>query len=159
MHFRLTFNHPGPRHAIGCVAALYRRDRLMDCLPDEYFTGAAEDRDLCRRLRERRHKLAVAHAHILHAHRSDFSGFVRQRLWYGRGNGRLAWRHQTPWLLADPLAFLIGGSLIALRAARPQLIPYIVLHFLLVTLGQSIEYCELAWKSSVRHLTRSPRAW
>lgn len=143
-HFRLTFNHPGPRKAIGCVAALFRRDVLLNCGPDEYFSGASEDGDLSRRLIAAGYQLAVSASAVLHSHRADIHSFVEQRLWYGRGNGRLAWRHRAPWLLIGPAAFLGGGSFLAVRARLPQLLPYIVLHTVCVAIGSIVEYCRLA---------------
>lgn len=147
-HFRLTFNRPGPRNAIGCVAALFRREILLEHHPDEYFTGASEDGDLSLRLRRVGHQLAVSHRGVLHDHRADFRSFLRQRVWYGRGNGRLAWRHQAPWLLVGPLAFLAGGALLAIRHRLPLLVPYLVIHTICVLLGESIEYGDLAVRAA-----------
>lgn len=146
-HFCLTFNYPGSRDAIGCVAALFRRDVLLAFPPDPYFTGASEDGDMSRRLRTAGYRLAVSRCGVLHSHRADFRQFVHQRLWYGRGNGRLAWRHRKPWLLGTPLAFLIGGSILAFRARMPQLIPYLIAHTLCVVPTGCAEYLLLAWRA------------
>lgn len=143
MHFRLTFNRPGRRKAIGCIAALFSREPLLAHLPDEFFSGASEDGDLSRRLRESGYKLGVAHSHVYHSHRATFTAFVRQRLWYGRGNGRLAWRHHSPGTLLAPILFLVGGTYLAIRHGVPKLVPYIVAHSACVLSGGIAEYARL----------------
>jgi hypothetical protein len=145
LHWRATAERPGYRAAIGCGGTLFRRDVLLANPPDPFFTGAAEDGDLSRRITHSGGRLGVATVPIVHAHRSTFRSLVAQRIWYGRGSARRAWRERSLVHLAGPLA--TAGALVirAVRRRQPELLPYAVVHGLAGMLGVTVELASLGF--------------
>ncbi len=127
-HFRLTFNRPGARAAIGMVTALFDRNVILEHPFDPYFTGASEDGDISARIRQAGYKLGVSTAHIYHKHRADFRGFVKQRLWYGEGNARLALKRRSLSTLVGPVIFPLYGIARSLANRDPSLILYFLVN-------------------------------
>lgn len=139
VHCDLTFNKPGPRATIGCVTALFEREVLVRCQPDPYFTGAAEDGDLSSRITAAGGKLGVAGVSVIHAHRSSFRSLWRQRVWYGRGNARRAWKDRSPWHCFGPV---LTGAYLCLQGFRTGnlcLLPYALVHGCAGVVGEFAE--------------------
>jgi glycosyltransferase involved in cell wall biosynthesis len=124
-HFRLTFNREGAATAIGTVAAIYKRDVVLQFGFDPFMSGA-EDGDLCYRLLASGYTLGVSSVRVLHRHRTDLADLVQQRLWYGQGTARLSWKHRSARILLPALLFPITGSALALAKGKPRLVPYFV---------------------------------
>ncbi len=124
-HFRLTFNREGAATAIGTVAAIYKKDVVLQFGFDPFMSGA-EDGDLCHRLLASGYTLGISSVHVFHRHRTDLGDLVQQRLWYGRGTARLSWKHRSARILLPALLFPITGSVLALAKGRPRLVPYFV---------------------------------
>jgi hypothetical protein len=142
-HFRLTFNREGTTTAIGTVAVIYERDTIMR-FPFDPFVSGAEDGDLSYRLLASGHTLGVSSVHVLHRHRTDLTGLVQQRLWYGRGTARLCWKHKSARILFPALLFPITGSALALAKAKPRLVPYFVVAGTIRSFGILAETVRLA---------------
>lgn len=137
-HWNLTFNKPGPRKWIGCVATIFDREILLDCLPDPSVSGA-EDGDLSHRIIQRGGRLGVANEWVIHAHRSSFPDLWKQRVWYGRGNARRAWKDRSLSYLAGPV---VTATYLTWQAATHKqflLIPYSAVHATAGLLGELSE--------------------
>lgn len=156
-HFRLTFNKPGPRAAIGCVAALFKREVLLACLPDP-LVSAAEDGDLSRQIIESGGRLGVASVSVMHSHRGSFLSLWNQRNWYGRGNARRAWKDRSAVYLLGPA--LTAGYLVwrGFRTRSFSLIPYAVIHGCAGLLGEVSELISLAWRNTRGSVRSEPKA-
>ncbi|MCP3684261.1 MAG: glycosyltransferase [bacterium] len=120
-HLRMMFNKPGDKKLIPTRATIFLRDVILEYGFDCFFKGAAEDHDLCFRLRKNGYTLGVSSAFIYHQHRASGKAFIRQRIWYGRGNARLFWRHKLlARLIESPLLFFFGAFVcIRKRSLRP----------------------------------------
>ena len=101
-HFQMMFNREEDTRFIGTIAAIFRRDAVMEYKFDPVFLGAAKDHDLCHRLRKDSHSLGISSAFAYHQHRATIKSFVKQRIWYGRGNAVYIWRHKSPMALLGP---------------------------------------------------------
>ncbi len=142
-HFRLTFNKPGPRAAIGCVAALFKREVLLDCLPDSSM-DSAEDGDMSHRIVGRGGLLGVASVSAIHSHRSTFRSLWKQRIWYGRGNARRAWKDRSAGHLLGPALTAIYLTFQGFRARDITLLPYAAVHGWAGLVGVIMELGSLA---------------
>ncbi len=120
-HLRMMFNKPGDRKLIPTRATIFLKDVVLEYRFDPFFKGAAEDHDLCYRLRKNGHKLGVSSAFVCHQHRASGKAFIKQRIWYGRGNARLFWRHKlVSRFIESPLLVFFGAFVcIKTRSLRP----------------------------------------
>lgn len=129
MNFRLTHNVPGPRIMIG-TPCLYRKTALVEVPFDIFFTGPSDDTDLCYRLVRAGHKLRVGSAIVRQVHRTSFSSFRRKWMWYGSGDAQFVWKHPErafAIIFHQLIRYPLVKSTIAVRNARPQLVPFFVL--------------------------------
>jgi glycosyltransferase involved in cell wall biosynthesis len=125
-HFRMRFNKEGTRQTIGTIAAIFERDKILKYKFDPFFTGAAEDGDLCYRLRKDEFTLGVSSAFAYHQHRANAKSFIRQRIWYGRGRACFFWKHRSALALFGGLMMVPFGVLACIRKRSPKIFPYYV---------------------------------
>lgn len=125
-HFRAVFNKERGRQAIGTIAAIYERDKILAYKFDTFFRGASEDGDLCHRLRRNGLTLGVSSAFAYHQHRASAKSFIRQRIWYGRGRARFFWKHRSALALFGGLLMVPFGVLTCIRKRSPKIFPYYV---------------------------------
>lgn len=143
-HFRLRFNKEGERSSIITMAAIYKREAILEYRFDPFFTGAAEDGDLCYRLRGDGLKVGVASAFAYHHHRGNLKSLIRQRMWYGRGNARFFWKHRAALTLFGPSLMVPFGVLACLKRRSPRLLPYYLVWSISATIGVIRELSALA---------------
>jgi glycosyltransferase involved in cell wall biosynthesis len=155
-HSDLTFNKPGPRETIGCITALFEREALLHCQPDPFFTGAAEDGDLSCRITAAGGKLGVAGVSVIHAHRNSFRSLWRQRVWYGRGNARRAWKDRSPRHCFGPVLTGAYLCLQGLRTANLCLLPYALVHGCAGVVGELAELGDFISGSCRKHAASNP---
>lgn len=144
-NFRLTHNHPGPRIMIG-TPCIYRAEVLKAVNYDPFFTGPADDTDLCYRMCQAGHKLGVGTATVEQEHRATFTASRKKWFWYGKGDAQFVWKHRER--LASILKhqlynYPIKKSAIALVHGKPATIPFFVLFGWFRHLGFLVEIVKL----------------
>jgi glycosyltransferase involved in cell wall biosynthesis len=122
-HFALCRNTEGSANIIGTRATLFHRQAIIREPFDPLFESM-EDVDLSLRLRRIGLTLGISSATAYHWHRPSLASVVRQRIWYGRGCARLAWKHKSPTLLANAVPVPIHGAWRATRSKRFGLLPF-----------------------------------
>ncbi len=123
-HWRIMFNRPGSKRFIPTPATIFLREVILEHRFDPFFSGAAEDLDLSYRLGKNGNVLGVSTAVAYHYHRSSVKAFVKQRIWYGRGNARLFWRHKLLTRFIESPLLLFLGVLICIRKRSLKPLPF-----------------------------------
>jgi glycosyltransferase involved in cell wall biosynthesis len=123
-HFRMTFNKEGERSAIPTMAAIYSKSAIIEYKFDPFLVGASEDGDLCYRLRKDGYKFGIASVPVFHQHRSSLKSFVRQRIWYGKGNARIFWKHKSILALFGASLMIPFGIFVCVKRRGPKMLPY-----------------------------------
>jgi glycosyltransferase involved in cell wall biosynthesis len=127
-NFRLTHNFPGPRRMIG-TPCVYRTEVLRQVNFDPFFTGPADDTDLCYRLKKHGYVLGVGTAVVRQVHRSSFSGFLKKWFWYGKGDAQFVWKHpeRLMSILKHQLwTYPVAKSWLAVRVGSVRVVPFFV---------------------------------
>jgi len=149
-HFRMMFNKEGRRKSIGTGAAIYKRDAILEYRFDPFFSGAAEDHDLCYRLRKNGLTLGISSAFAYHQHRASASAFIKQRIWYGRGAARYFWKHKSiTWLLSSSSLPIPFGVLVCIRRRSLKIFPYYLVWSISSSVGILRELPELVLRKLV----------
>jgi glycosyltransferase involved in cell wall biosynthesis len=151
-HFRTMFNREGERSYISTMASVYLRDALVEHRFDPFFKGAAEDLDLCYRLRRKGHKLGMSSAHAYHMHRATFGSLFRQKMWHGRGRARYVWKHRSILHLLGASLMVPLGVTASLRSGSPKILPYYVVWSISGNVGLVRELAALAFAELVPHV-------
>ncbi len=152
---RSTQELPGPAANIGCQATLVRREIVLSVGFDPIFTGAAEDADFCARVRSTGATIAHAtDAVALHTDRATLFGFVRQRVWHGRGLARMAVRYKGFYIHE---ASALRGTALSVRREPVGYLPYRLIGVACLALGMMVETIYLAFRPALRAQLRSPR--
>jgi glycosyltransferase involved in cell wall biosynthesis len=128
LNFRLTHNKPGSRRMIG-TPCIYRTAVLRQVNFDPFFTGPADDTDLCYRLVANGFKLGVGTAVVRQVHRSSLVGFVKKWFWYGKGDAQFVWKHNERLfsILKHQLwNYPVVKSVLAIRAGHLRAVPFFV---------------------------------
>jgi len=142
-HFRLRFNKEGPRNSITFMAGIYRKDIIVEHRFDPFFAGAGEDGDLCRRLRKSGLTLGISSAFVYHLHRDTARGFIKQRIWYGKGNARIFWKYKSLSALFGVSAMIPFGIIVCIRKRSPKMLPYYLVWTLASAYGTLSELTSL----------------
>jgi glycosyltransferase involved in cell wall biosynthesis len=124
-HRRVHYNKPGIYTHADTIICLLPRDLILRYRFDDYFKGAgAEDTDFFYRAKKEGHRFTVSHAVGYHYHRSSRTDFIKQRIWYGKGNARMIAKHKTPYPLILPLLIFLYGIFLCLVQNRLQYLPF-----------------------------------
>ena len=118
------FHPPGPRRHIGTCVALFRRETVLEHPFDPRMKYAAEDADLCLRLRKYGYIVGVTRAYAYHHNRADFSGLAKQQFSYGIGNAQLALKYKSVRIFVRPALAAVGTIPTIVRWRRLELLPY-----------------------------------
>jgi glycosyltransferase involved in cell wall biosynthesis len=143
-HWKQSFNHPGERGYLGTIVCLIRKDIILKYKFDLFFRGAAEDGDFYHRVKKEGFKFGVSTAIAYHYHRANFKNFVKQRIWYGKGNARMAWKHHDMLILQliAPLAIICWGTFFSFRH-NVKLVPFYVIWGLSLQIGMLLGFLEV----------------
>ena len=128
-NFKLTHNFPGPRTMIG-TPCVYKSAVLKKIKFDSFFTGSADDTDLCYRLIKAGYKLGVGTPIVYQEHRTDFKTFTKKWIWYGKGDAQFAFKHPERALSIlkhELFNYPIKKSFIALKQRKIKAIPFFIL--------------------------------
>jgi len=139
----LSYYDIGPIRRIDTIAAMFRRDVLLRCPFDPYFSESAEDVDLSRRLIDANYELGVSSAVAYHLHRREFSAFVRQRYRNGLGIARISLKYNDTRALIEPS---VGSFLLTIRdmlKGRIGLVPFRLVTGLAIFVGIFMGYSRL----------------
>lgn len=142
-HVRMMFNRVVERKWIGNIAAVFRKQNIIDNPYDPFFVGAAEDKVLSLNLRNQGLKLGISSAHIYHQHRASATGFIRQRIWYGKGGARLLWKYKRITQLVHPSLFIPFGIYVCLRKRSPRMLPYYIIWSVADYIGMTVGLAQL----------------
>jgi glycosyltransferase involved in cell wall biosynthesis len=127
-HRRIRYNKPGKYIHADTIISLFPRDLILHYKFDDYFKDAGvEDADFFYRARKDGHKFAVSNAIGHHYHRSSRAGFIKQRIWYGRGIAPFVAKNKTFSPIFSPFLILGYGIIISLYYRKPKYIPFYVL--------------------------------
>lgn len=121
----LNYYHPGPIKRIDTIAALFKRNILLN-FPFDRRLVAAEDVDLSRRLILAGYGLGVSTAIAYHTHRREFSAFAKQRYRNGVGSAQLGMKYGTrnTRTLLTPFLSALSHTIRAPMRGQVDLIPY-----------------------------------
>jgi len=145
-HVRMMFNRIGERKWIGNVAAVFRRQSVIENPFDPFFIGAGEDKNISLNLRKKGLKLGISSACIYHQHRSSAAAFVKQRFWYGKGNSRFLWKYRSIVQLIHPSLFIPFGIYVCLRKRSPRMLPYYVVWSVASNIGLAAGVAQLIFQ-------------
>lgn len=123
-HWRVRFNKVGERRYLGAIVCLIHRDMILKYKFDPFFKGAGEDGDFYHRLGEGGYKFGVSSAIAYHYHRSSFKDFVKQRIWYGKGNARVIVKHNAIKHLFAPFGIAFYGIWLCVNQMKIKFIPF-----------------------------------
>jgi glycosyltransferase involved in cell wall biosynthesis len=157
-HFRARFNKEGEAKSIGTIACIYRRDTILKYGFDPFFVNAAEDADLCYRVRRNGLRLGKSSAFIYHQHRATLSSFIKQRVSYGRGNARFFWKHKAAIALMGPTLMIPFGILMCVRSRSLRIFPYYLVWSVAGTYGMLRELGTLMFGRLRSSMLRQPSA-
>lgn len=118
------FNPPGPRRHIGTCGGLFRRETVLKHPFDPRMKYAAEDADLCLRLRKYGYIVGTTRAYAYHHYRRDFSAVAKQQFSYGIGTAQLALKYKSVRIFVRPALGAVGGIPLMVRARTLKLLPY-----------------------------------
>lgn len=143
-HERKIFNVSGEKKVLGTVVCLIRRGIILTYKFDQFFSGAAEDRDFYYRIGKQGHKIGASTAVAYHYHRTSFEDFVKQKIWYGKGNARIAWKHSNhiPLALTSPFLIIMFGMLLSFRYEM-KLIPFFLVWGFSLLIGTAMGFLEI----------------
>jgi glycosyltransferase involved in cell wall biosynthesis len=139
-YYSLNSNFIGQsRNHISMTCALFKRATLLRFPFDPYFVEAAEDIDVCRRLKEYGHSFGISSAYVFHHHRREFTAFARQRFRNGRGLARLGLKYGEIGIFFAPLKAATSRIVRSIGTRRIKLVPFWfasgVIHFSGVLFG------------------------
>ncbi|ASJ08376.1 hypothetical protein A3L11_03660 [Thermococcus siculi] len=124
IHWESRFNHPGERRYIGTIVCVVKREIVLKYRFDPFMKYAAEDTEFWHRV-GKVHKFGVSKKVAYHYHRASLKSFVKQRVWYGKGNARAMVKHRAWKLLVAPFGIMAYGILQALKCKKCiKCIPY-----------------------------------
>jgi len=142
-HVRMMFNRVGERQWIGNIAAIFRRQSIIENPFDPFFIGAGEDKELSSKLRKKGLRLGISSAYIYHQHRTSARGFIKQRIWYGQGGSRFLWKYQRIAQLVRPSLLIPFGAFVCLRKRSPRMLPYYVVWSVSSNIGMVTGFAQL----------------
>jgi glycosyltransferase involved in cell wall biosynthesis len=143
-HRRIRYNKPGKYIHADTIISLFPRDLVLHYKFDDYFKDAGvEDADFFYRARKDGHTFAVSKAIGYHYHRSSRAGFIKQRIWYGRGTARFIAKNKTISPLFSPFLILGYGVIISVYHKKIKFIPFYVLWTTSILYGSLIGIKEL----------------
>lgn len=142
-YIKITFNRLGERNWIGAVAAVFKRDVILQNSFDPFFKGAAEDMDLSLRLGRKGFRLGISTAYAYHRHRNSAKDFVKQRIWYGRGGARLFWKYKSLIFLLGLIGIIPYGVFLSIKNRSPGMLPYYVIWSIARNIGFVTEMAQL----------------
>lgn len=128
-------NRVGEKSILSTGNCLIERDILMKYRFDPFFQGAVEDTDLFYRIHEAGHRFGTSPEVVYHHHKADFRSFLRQKVWFGRGNARFFWKYRRSRVLLMPVFLIVEPGWNCLKRGRPGLIFYFLLWSLAHTYG------------------------
>ena len=117
--------HPvGPTQHIGTCGALFRRETILKHPFDPKMKYAAEDTDLCLRLRKYGYIVGITRAYAYHHHRRDFSAVAKQYFFYGIGDAQLVVKYKSLRIFVWPALTVVGAFPSIVRARLVKLLPH-----------------------------------
>lgn len=142
----MMFNRVGERKWIGNIAAIFRRQSIIENPFDPFFIGAGEDKNLSLNLRKKGLRLGISSAYIYHQHRTNAKGFIKQRIWYGRGDSRFLWKYKPVRHLVGPSFMIPFGIFVCLRKRSPRMLPYYIVWSLSSNMGMVTGFAQLIFQ-------------
>jgi glycosyltransferase involved in cell wall biosynthesis len=141
-HWRNRFNKPGEKDHLGTIVCLIKRDFILKYKFDTQFEGAAEDADFYARLKKDGHKFGVSFTTAYHYHRSSFESFLKQRIWYGKGNATAVKKHNAIHLLFTPLAIGAYGFYSSIVKGQPKIILFYLIWVVCLYYGMLLGFLK-----------------
>ena len=157
-HFRMRFNKEGEAKSIGTIACIYEKDSILEHEFDPFFVNAAEDGDLCYRLRKNGLRLGISSAFVYHEHRATVRSFIKQRVGYGRGNARFFWKHKSATTLLGTTLMIPFGILVCIRNRSLRMLPYYLIWSAAGTYGTLREMVALTFRKLRATMPKRPSA-
>jgi len=145
-HVRMMFNRVGERKWIGNIAAIFRRQSVMENPFDPFFIGAGEDKNLSLNLRKKGLKLGISSTQIYHQHRTSARGFIKQRIWYGKGDSRFLCKYRPITQLIRPFLLIPFGIFVCLRKRSPKMLPYYIVWLVSSDIGMVTGLAQLTFQ-------------
>lgn len=121
-HWDHFLNSPGIKKSIGTIVCIINKQLILRYRFDESIKGAAEDADFYYRIRIEGYNFGMSKQNAYHYHRSNFTSFVKQRIWYGKGNGFLIIKHKAYILLFTPFGIALRGISYSIKYNKYKLI-------------------------------------
>lgn len=145
-HWITRHNRVGERKHMATMLCLIRRDIILLYQFDSFFRGAAEDGDFYHRIAAEGHKFGVSRRLAYHYHRASFKQFVKQRIWYGKGNARTMVKRKSISFIFTPLAIALYGIWLCASNKKLTFIPFYLLWTTALFVGTMIGLVELVFQ-------------
>lgn len=150
MHYNMKYfvSVPGPSNMLG-RPALYRKEVFDIVKFDPIFTYNGEDSDFSIRMEQNNlsQGIGTGISHRYHSNLSSFKQCFKKWMWYGQGDGLLAFKHKGKLknivyhLLIN---YPVKKSYKMLKNKKGKYVPFFVLHGLIRFAGFFIEYLRLS---------------
>jgi len=134
-HFENHQNIPGEKKIIGTIVCIVRRDIILKYKFDPKFEGAAEDGDFFYRIGKDGLKFGTGSQIAYHYHRSNFKQFIRQRIWYGKGNFKMANKNKNLMSIIGPLGIFTYGFILCFTKKKIIFLPFYFVWSLFLSCG------------------------
>jgi glycosyltransferase involved in cell wall biosynthesis len=143
-HWRNVINKPGERKIIGTATAVIKRDIIMKYRFDPFFSGATEDWDFYYRAGRDGCKFGISKYQAFHLHRTSKKNFIKQRIWYGKGNAKAIIKDNYLLFLIGPFVICFNGVRLCLKKRKLKFIYFYFVWMMMLMYG--------TYKGLIEHL-------
>jgi glycosyltransferase involved in cell wall biosynthesis len=134
-HFRNSFNKSGDRKILGTIVCIIKKNTIIKYKFDPFFTGATEDWDFYYRAGKDGCKFGVSKFQAFHFHRTSKNAFIKQRIWYGKGNAKAIIKDNYLLFLIMPFGIFIYGVLLSLKKRKFKFIYFYLMWMIILFYG------------------------
>ena len=121
-----NYNIPGEKKFLGTNVCIFNREILLKYGFDIDIKGAGEDADIFFRLKKDGYKFGRSNEKVYYYFKSNLKEFLKQRFWYGKGNGQFIIKHGSISLLITPFGIMLRGMMNSIKFEKPVLMMYYI---------------------------------
>lgn len=134
-HWRNIINQPGERKILGTIVCIIKRDKIMKYKFDPFFNGATEDWDFYYRAGRDGCKFGISKHQAFHFHRMSKKDFIKQRIWYGKGNAKAIIKDKYLLFLIAPFGICFYGIVLSLKKRKLKFIYFYFIWMMMLFYG------------------------
>jgi len=143
LYWQYRVTKAGEKDILPTLCCLIEKSLVLENKFDPFFTGAVEDSDFFFRIRRLGHTFGCSSEEVYHYHRATLHEFLKQKVWFGKGNANFFWKHRKPIILFVPALLVLDGAQFCVRSKKINLLPYFFLWSLAYSWGFLVGLQEL----------------